>query len=368
MKANHNHFEIGSTGDFLFRGGVRSLVFFCLLSFALTACLRYTPSRSELEDDGAISQYTIAGDERELWAYETKLDKRLEEFIASRKHLLNKSRDTSYRFGRGDLVGVSIYRFPDLTSKVEVAGDGSGDFPLVGKVAVAGKSVSELREDLTQRYRRYIKKPLITVDKKEVSAHKVFVVGEVARPGSYNLQYDGQLLTELLAEAGGRTDQAGSRVIITADQSLTGSESAGGVEIDLEDLLGSVDSAPLLVPLLDGDRVVVPKIGKFQVDGEVERPGEHVLNAKTSVLGAIAASGGLTFSANVEEVEVIREIGKGKKAVVGLNLEEVAIGKADDIPLRDGDVVRVPSEPGRFARRQVIEFFNGIFRGINVSR
>jgi hypothetical protein len=63
-------------------------------------------------------------------------------------------------------------------------------------------------------------------------------------------------------------------------------------------------------------------------------------------------------------VEVIREIGNGKKAVISRNLEDVALRNTDDIRLRNGDVIRVPSARGRFATRQVVEVLNQVF---NVS-
>jgi protein involved in polysaccharide export with SLBB domain len=140
-----------------------------------------------------------------------------------------------------------------------------------------------------------------------------------------------------------------------------------GIEIDLEDLVGQSGQRPLLVPLLPGDTIVVPEAGRYEVDGEVLHSGSFVLASRTSALGAIAAAGGFTYSADVKKVEVIRDIGAGKKAAVTLDLEEVGLRGGRDLRLRNGDVVRVPSEPGRFFRRQVVETLNGIFRGVGVN-
>jgi len=60
-------------------------------------------------------------------------------------------------------------------------------------------------------------------------------------------------------------------------------------------------------------------------------------------------------------VEIIRDIGGGKKAALSVDLEKMALKGGNDIRLRNGDIVRVPSAAGRFATRQVVELLNGIF-------
>jgi protein involved in polysaccharide export with SLBB domain len=141
-----------------------------------------------------------------------------------------------------------------------------------------------------------------------------------------------------------------------------------GVEIEFESLLGSLDQKPLLVPLLPGDTVVIPEAGNYDVDGEVAKPGSFKLATRTSVMSAIAAAGGFSYAASVNQVEVIRDIGGGRKALVTLDLEEVGLRGGRDIRLRNGDIVRVPSEPNRFFRQQIVETINGLFNGVGVSQ
>ena len=133
----------------------------------------------------------------------------------------------------------------------------------------------------------------------------------------------------------------------------------------LDDLLGRVDQRPILIPLMPGDTIVVPEMGSFEVDGEVNKPGSFKLASKTSTLGAVAAAGGFTYSASVNKVEVIRDVGAGRKASMVVDLEEVGLRGGNDVRLRDGDIIRVPSEPGRFVQRQIVEAVNGLFRGFS---
>jgi protein involved in polysaccharide export with SLBB domain len=86
------------------------------------------------------------------------------------------------------------------------------------------------------------------------------------------------------------------------------------------------------------------------------------------VIGAIAAAKGFTYSADVNNVEVIRDVGAGRKALVALDLEEVGLRGGRDIRLRNGDLVRVPSHSSRFFKRQVVETINGIFNGFGVNK
>jgi polysaccharide export outer membrane protein len=369
--------------------GIISLVCTALLALLCTSCIRYTPSRAELEkkqskDGPGLS---LAG-EAEFVAYEAKLSDRLQKLVASRAQLLSQSpTQAGYSVGTGDIIQVNVYGFSDLQTEAEVSPRGTVSLPLIGETDVGGLDVSDLRQKLASEYGKYIRSPKIDVSLKAYQANRISVIGEVAKPGIYPLRRRGQLLTELLSEAGGRTQLASNRMILLPAPTILSSRTPDkveapptlrlatsetpttyGVEIELESLIGSVDQRPLLVPLLPGDTIVVPEAGHYEVDGEVATPGSYKLAARTSAIGAIAAAGGFTYAANVNQVEVVRDIGAGRKAFLALDLEEVGLRGGRDIRLRDGDLVRVPSEPNRFFRRQIVEALNGLFNGFGVSK
>jgi polysaccharide export outer membrane protein len=227
----------------------------------------------------------------------------------------------------------------------------------------------------------------VDISLKGYEANRVSVIGAVAKPGVYPLKRSGQLLTDMLSEAGGKSQTTGNRIILLPDPSHSvqsgklaatkvsmksgdndsSIDAGSGVEIEMDDLIGGINRRPILVPLMPGDTIVVPEVGKFEVDGEVSKPGSYPLASRTSAIGAVAAAGGFTYSADANKVEVIRDIGDGKKALVTLDLEEVGLRAGKDVPLRDGDLVRIPSEPGRFFRRQIVESLNSLFNGVGVS-
>lgn len=354
-------------------------------SILIQGCIKYTPSREELEKDrgGNSALNANLGSEEEFNAYERSLTDRLQRLISDRSYLLTASQSINgYAVGPGDVISVDVYGFGDLRAEAEVSPSGTLSLPLVGETDVKGRDVSSLKKHLTGLYTRYVRNPRIDVSIKNYHSNRVSVIGEVQRPGMYPLRRNGQLITELISEAGGKNQMASNRIILLPAPKLdyvahtahpiiaqtTPSDSGVGVEIDIEALLGRIDQRPLLIPLVAGDTVVVPEAGNYEVDGEVQTPGSFKLTSGTSVIGAVAAAGGFTYSANVKQVEVIRDIGGGRKALATLDLEEVGLRGGRDIRLRAGDLVRVPSEPGRFFQRQVVEALNSLFNGVSVNR
>lgn len=354
-------------------------------TLVLQGCIKYTPSREELErkrSDSSTPQ-SMLGSEEEFNAYERALSNRLQNLISERSYLLTASHSMNgYIVGAGDVIHVDVYGFEDLRSDAEVSPQGTLSLPLIGEVDVKGRDTSSLKRYLAQRYTQYVKSPRVDVSIKTYQSNRISVIGEVQRPGMYPLRRNGQLITELLSEAGGKNQLASNRLILLpapklehiASQQLSGpsnqptGDTSIGVEVEMEALLGKLDQRPLLIPLIAGDTVVVPEAGNFEVDGEVQKPGSFKLTSGTSVIGAIAAAGGFTYSADVKKVEVIRDIGGGRKALATLDLEEVGLRGGRDIRLRAGDLVRVPSEPGRFFERQLVATLNSLFNGVGVSQ
>lgn len=355
------------------------------MTLLLQGCIKYTPSREELErkrSDSSTS-HSMLGSEEEFNAYERSLSNRLQNLISERSYLLTAGNSMNgYMVGPGDVIHVDVYGFEDLRSDAEVSPQGTLSLPLIGEVDVKGKDTSSLKRYLAQRYTQYVKSPRVDVSIKTYQSNRVSVIGEVQRPGMYPLRRNGQLITELLSEAGGKNQLASNRLILLpaprlehiSIHQLPGgtiqptNDTGIGVEVEMEALLGKLDQRPLLIPLIAGDTVVVPEAGNFEVDGEVQKPGSFKLTSGTSVIGAIAAAGGFTYSADVKKVEVIRDIGGGRKALATLDLEEVGLRGGRDIRLRAGDLVRVPSEPGRFFERQLVATLNSLFNGVGVSQ
>src|ERR1041384_5240469 len=91
----------------------------------------------------------------------------------------------SYYIQPGDVLAVSVWKEEDLKSEVLVRPDGAFSFPLAGDVDTRGKSVEDLRTELTDRLKRFIPDPVVTVAVRQIVGNRIFVLGQVNRPGDF---------------------------------------------------------------------------------------------------------------------------------------------------------------------------------------
>ena len=118
----------------------------------------------------------------------------------------------NYRIGPEDILRVSVWENRELTMDVVVRPDGKISFPLIQDVQAEGLTAAELADIIHQRILTYIKDPQVSVIVTQINAPKVFIVGNVARPGPYPLRTDISIL-QALSLAGGFTPFASPRSI-----------------------------------------------------------------------------------------------------------------------------------------------------------
>ena len=118
-----------------------------------------------------------------------------------------------YHVQPGDMLSVSVWKETDLTLEVLVRPDGGLSFPLVGDVAAKGKSIAALREEFTERLKRYIPNPVVTVAAKTINGNRIFVLGKVQKPGEYPFGEAVDVM-QALSLAGGTTSFAALNDIV----------------------------------------------------------------------------------------------------------------------------------------------------------
>lgn len=113
-------------------------------------------------------------------------------------------RDAPYTVKPGDTLSVSVWKEPDLSGPVLVRPDGTFSIPLVGQVDGRDKTVMQLQQLVTERLRKYIADPVVTVSVQAIAGNKVYVIGQVAKPGEFivNPRVD---VMQALSMAGGMT-------------------------------------------------------------------------------------------------------------------------------------------------------------------
>ena len=159
----------------------------------------------------------------------------------------------SYTIQPGDKLQISVWNEPDLQKEVLIAPDGGIAFPLVGEMSAIGKSIVELREEIGERLSRYISEPIITVTIREVLGNKIFVIGQVNRPGQFvvNPMVD---VMQALSMAGGTTAYASLNNISILRR-------RGSRQISIPFRYGDISSGKNLetnIVLQSGDVVIVP--------------------------------------------------------------------------------------------------------------
>ena len=157
-----------------------------------------------------------------------------------------------YRMGPEDQIRVSVWENKDLTLDLVVRPDGKISMPLIQDVVAEGRTAAELATTIHDRLLTYIKEPQVSVIILQVNAPKFFVIGNVARPGTYSLRSETSVL-QALALAGGFTQFASTRNIRLI-------RNAGGKQdsrrINYNDMIDEAGEGNYI--LKSGDTIVVP--------------------------------------------------------------------------------------------------------------
>ncbi|HZL94192.1 MAG TPA: polysaccharide biosynthesis/export family protein, partial [Vicinamibacterales bacterium] len=105
----------------------------------------------------------------------------------------------------GDVLHVSVWKEEDLDQDVLVRPDGGFSFPLAGDIRAAGKTVEELRAEISERLVKFIPDLFVTVSVREINGNKIYVIGQVNDPGAFvvNPRVD---VMQALTLAGGPTE------------------------------------------------------------------------------------------------------------------------------------------------------------------
>jgi polysaccharide export outer membrane protein len=122
--------------------------------------------------------------------------------------------EDTYQLGPEDIVEISVWKEPDLTKQLAVRPDGKISYPLIGEVQAAGKTVKQLREEISKRLEKFVTDAQVTVILLKTQYYKIYVVGKVNKPGEFLVGRPASVM-QALAMAGGLTPFASpSKIVI----------------------------------------------------------------------------------------------------------------------------------------------------------
>jgi polysaccharide export outer membrane protein len=243
------------------------------------------------------------------------------------------------RIAPGDLIELSIYENADLSGHFRVNENGNVSVPLAGAVHVAGNTAEEAAVAIEKRYiETEILQPAnahATVYISEFATQKITVTGEVRAPGIYPA-LGVRMLNDVMTVAGGLLPTASTEIQIAHRDDP---EHPVKVEYD------PYAHKPVIpqLQLQPGDTVIVPKAGVVYVVGAVSRQSGIVMEAHypLTAIRAVSQAGPDKHGAKLKNVLLLRDGEGGKKNVSILNMQKIFKGEANDVELKDGDILYV---------------------------
>ena len=158
-----------------------------------------------------------------------------------------------YKVNPGDILAISVWKEEGLQGEVLVRPDGKFSFPLAGDVTAKGQSIEQIRDELVEKLSRFIPDLVVSVSAVQINGNKIYVIGQVNRPGEYiaNPPLD---IVQALAVAGGTTPFAELNDIRVIRRNPDG---PGSIEFRYRDIEKGKRLEQNIV-LQAGDVVVVP--------------------------------------------------------------------------------------------------------------
>ncbi|HET7731093.1 MAG TPA: polysaccharide export protein EpsE [Usitatibacter sp.] len=211
--------------------------------------------------------------------------------------------------GMGDMIRVSVFRNPDLTTEARVSERGTIMFPLIGEISVTGLTPTQVGKQIADKLRagRFVVDPEVTVSIAQVNSRQVAVLGNVQKPGRYPLDATTAKVTDLIALAGGIAPTGSDQITVMT----TRNGKTERKEIDLAAMIRSGDLTQNL-ELQAGDTIYVGRAPMIYVTGEVTRAGAYRVEKDMTVMQAIALGGGITPRGTERGIRIHRKNGDGQ--------------------------------------------------------
>jgi protein involved in polysaccharide export with SLBB domain len=244
-----------------------------------------------------------------------------------------------YVVGPGDGLAVDLWGGVSQRFYRTVDREGRISLPEVGPVLVSGKSLADVQGDVQKMLRTQFREVSADVTLARLRTIRVYEVGDVERPGAYDISSLSTPLNALFA-AGGPTQSGSLRIV----KQYRGDKLVQ--QVDLYDLLLHGVKAGI-APLENGDTVMVPPIGRqVAIEGMVRRPAIYELKDEKSLASVIELAGGLLPAATLRHIEVQRLIAHQKQTMLSVDVPEsdddsAVTAKLDAFQVQDGDRIRV---------------------------
>ena len=247
----------------------------------------------------------------------------------------------AYRPIPGDLLRIDIFNEPDLATTARMTASSSVDFPLIGKVTVAGKDTAAIAAEIQRRLEDgFIRKAPTSVSVVEYAPRQAFVMGSVARQESIKLNpFTDLSAIQAIIQVGGFLDEANRNGVFVIRDPADRKEIKQYLPVMMNPDAPGANQDLILQP---GDMVMVPRLDRIFVIGRVRTPGALNLPGQgdLTVSKALSLAGGFEIYARQNQVQLIRT-GRPVRVV---DVQGILNGdsKGEDPAVQPGDTIFVP--------------------------
>ncbi len=278
---------------------------------------------------------------------------------------VSQLKEERYRIGFQDALEVQVFRHPELNQRVNVNTNGTINlFRLPEPIVAVCKTERELANDVADAYRKdYLRNPEVNVVTVEQRSRAFNVIGAVDKPGKYMIGRRVRLL-ELISEAGGPSEKAGTRVAVArmgSNSNCRLNEETTPVSDDIVVLyfrLNDILEGKANMVMSPGDVVSIMDADIVYVYGNVNKQGQVEIKEPITLTQAIASAEGLKAASDRGKIRVLRQKqGSTDRDEFVYNLDDITKRKVPDPFLEPNDVVAVNVDKTK-------EIFNSIGRSL----
>jgi len=196
-----------------------------------------------------------------------------------------------YRLRPGDSISVSVFQNADLKLDARITETGNISYPLIGVIGLGGLTIAAAEQAIAKALSDggFVRKPQVTIAVKSMHGNMVSVLGQVAKAGRFELETVNMRVTDLLAVAGGISQNGADTAILTGvrdGRPLRREIDIAGIFLD--------DRHQDNIVVAGGDVIYVHRAPVFYIYGEVGKAGAHRVERGMTVRQALALAGGPT--------------------------------------------------------------------------
>ena len=246
-----------------------------------------------------------------------------------------------------DVITVQVFQVKDFGFQQRIARDGSVQFPLIGKVHLAGKTVQEAENELASLLKTggFLQDPQVSLGVVAQPSSLITVSGNVVKP-SVIPAFGVRTIADCISEAGGLIEYTPSASVASSLGSKVVTLIRPSLKEPVTITLGSdLKNAKYgRIPVFAGDEIHVEKAGVVYAVGAFKTQGAFPLKSSvpTTVLQLAALAGGVGFEGDRGDAHLIRNE-DGKRVIVDVDISAILKGKAADVDLQAEDILFVPT-------------------------